>query len=35
MNGLLVKREEDMKEFEVEIEVYRLRYGLLREEEDG
>ncbi|KAF8104235.1 hypothetical protein N665_0176s0046 [Sinapis alba] len=32
MNGLLVKREEDMKELEAEIEAYRLRYGLLREE---
>ncbi|CAF1926759.1 hypothetical protein HID58_065277 [Brassica napus] len=35
MNGLLVKREEDMKELEAEIEAYRLRYGLLREEEVG
>uniref|UniRef100_A0A1J3EFL2 GTD-binding domain-containing protein n=2 Tax=Noccaea caerulescens TaxID=107243 RepID=A0A1J3EFL2_NOCCA len=34
MNGLLVKREDDMKELEAEIEVYRLRYGLLREEEE-
>lgn len=34
MNGLLVKREEEMKELEAEIEAYRLRYGLLREEED-
>ncbi|CAE5957906.1 unnamed protein product [Arabidopsis arenosa] len=32
MNSLLVKREEEMKELEAEIEVYRLRYGLLREE---
>ncbi|KAJ4916154.1 putative myosin-binding protein 5 [Raphanus sativus] len=32
MNGLLVKREEDIKELEAEIEAYRLRYGLLREE---
>ncbi|CAL9215507.1 unnamed protein product [Arabidopsis halleri] len=32
MNGFLVKREEEMKELEAEIEVYRLRYGLLREE---
>ncbi|CAA7013648.1 unnamed protein product [Microthlaspi erraticum] len=35
MNGLLVKREDDMKELEAEIEVYRLRFGLLREEEDA
>ncbi|KAL1207847.1 putative myosin-binding protein 5 [Cardamine amara subsp. amara] len=35
MNGLLVKREEEMKELEAEIEAYRLRYGLLREEEGG
>ncbi|ESQ34898.1 hypothetical protein EUTSA_v10007355mg [Eutrema salsugineum] len=34
MNGLLVKREEEMKELEAEIEVYRLRYGLLSEEEE-
>ncbi|CAH2036902.1 unnamed protein product [Thlaspi arvense] len=34
MNGLLVKREEEMKELEAEIEAYRLRYGLLREEEE-
>ncbi|CAH8381306.1 unnamed protein product [Eruca vesicaria subsp. sativa] len=33
MNGLLVKREEDMKELEAEIDAYRVRYGLLREEE--
>lgn len=32
MNGLLVKREEEMKDLEAEIEAYRLRYGLLREE---
>ncbi|CAH8390956.1 unnamed protein product [Eruca vesicaria subsp. sativa] len=34
MSGLLVKREEDMKELEAEIEAYRLRYGMLIEEEE-
>ncbi|EOA38970.1 hypothetical protein CARUB_v10011395mg [Capsella rubella] len=34
MNGLLVKREEEMKELEAEIEAYRLRYGLLGEEDE-
>ncbi|KAJ4889484.1 putative myosin-binding protein 5 [Raphanus sativus] len=34
MSGLLVKREEDMKELEAEIEAYRLRYGLLIEEDE-
>ncbi|KAH0865999.1 hypothetical protein HID58_083210 [Brassica napus] len=34
LSGLLVKREEDMKELEAEVEAYRLRYGLLIEEEE-
>ncbi|KAJ0237544.1 GTD-binding domain-containing protein [Hirschfeldia incana] len=34
MSGLLVKREEDMRELEAEVEAYRLRYGLLIEEEE-
>lgn len=34
MNGLLVKREEEMKELEAEVEAYRLRYGLLGEENE-
>ncbi|CAN8312529.1 unnamed protein product [Cochlearia groenlandica] len=33
MNGLLVKREEDMKELEAEIQAYRFKYGMLREAE--
>lgn len=34
LSGLLVKREEDMKELEAEVEAYRLRYGLLMGEEE-
>ncbi|KAG2321256.1 hypothetical protein Bca4012_055808 [Brassica carinata] len=34
MNGLLIKREEDMKELEAEVEAYRLRFGLLMGEDE-
>ncbi|KAF3497853.1 hypothetical protein DY000_02057403 [Brassica cretica] len=34
LSGLLVKREEDMKELEAEVEAYRLRYGLLMGEDE-
>lgn len=33
MNSLLSKREEEIKELEVELEAYREKYGILREED--